>query len=68
MQEQTTERILLQARQEIADVEQPDDDSLVGIFKKASIHAIDTHINLVSGLNNLVVKRDDQERDLCKFD
>jgi hypothetical protein len=68
MHEQTTEGILLRARQQINELEDAtDDESLVGMFKRAAIHAIDSHTRLVSGVNSLVIKQDDQEQDLCKF-
>ncbi|CAF0920949.1 unnamed protein product [Rotaria sordida] len=64
MQEQTTEHILLHARQQMIEIEETDDDSLVGIFKKAAINAINCHVKLISGLNSLIIKQDDQEQDL----
>jgi len=56
MHEKTTENILSRAREQVIELEETiDDDSLIGIFQKAIIHAIDNHIKLISGLNNLVI-------------
>jgi hypothetical protein len=66
MQEQTTEEILLRARQQIIEFEENiDDDTLIGMFKKFAIHTIDSHTKLISGLNSLVIKQDDQQQNLC---
>jgi len=43
------------------------DDTLVGMLKRAAINAVDNHARLISGINNLVIKRDDQQDDLCKL-
>jgi hypothetical protein len=68
MQEQTTESILLRARQQIIELKENfDNDSPIGMFKKAAIHVIDRHAGLISVLNSLVIKQDDQEQDLCEF-
>ncbi|CAF4812814.1 unnamed protein product, partial [Rotaria sp. Silwood1] len=64
MQEQTTQRILLNARQQMIELEETDNDSLVEIFKKAVINAMTCHIKLISGLNSLIIKPNDQEQDL----
>jgi hypothetical protein len=66
MQEQTTEEILLRARQQIIEFEENiDNDTLIGMFKKSAIHTIDSYTKLISGLNNLVIKQDDQQQNLC---
>jgi hypothetical protein len=63
MQEQTTAEILLRARHQMIDLEETaDDESLVGMFKRAAINAVDSHTRLVSGLNNLIIKRDDDDQ------
>ncbi|CAF4883777.1 unnamed protein product, partial [Rotaria sp. Silwood2] len=67
MQEQTTERILLHAQQQMIEIEETDEDSLVGIFKKAAINAINCHVKLISELNSIIIKQNDQEQDLCKI-
>ena len=70
MQEQTTEEILSNARQQINDVEENndnDDDTPVGIFKTAVLYAIDSHSRLISTIKNLIIKQDDQQQNLCKF-
>ena len=36
------------------------------MFKRAAIHVIDNHARLVSDVNDLVIKQDDHEQDLCK--
>ncbi|CAF2530410.1 unnamed protein product [Rotaria sp. Silwood2] len=64
MQEQTTERILLHAQQQMIEIEETDEDSLVGIFKKAAINAINCHVKLISELNSIIIKQNDQEQDL----
>lgn len=68
MQEQTTTNNLLHARQQIIELEETvDNDSPVGIFKRAAITAIDSHARLILSINNLVIKHDDQEQDLSKL-
>lgn len=67
MQEQTTERILLQAQQQMTEYEISDNDNLNEIFKKAALNAINCYIKLISNLNSLVNKETDQEQDLCKY-
>jgi hypothetical protein len=68
MHEQTRAENLLRARQQMIELEEnADNDSLVGMFKRAAINAIDNHARLISGINNLVIKRDDQHEDLCSF-
>jgi hypothetical protein len=68
MQEQTTAENLLRARQQMIEFEEnANDDTLIGMFKRAAINAIDNHARLISGINNLVIKRDDQHEDLCPF-
>jgi hypothetical protein len=63
MQEQTTETILSHARQQIIEFEETvDDDSLIGMFKKAAINAIDCHTRLISGLNSLAIQQDEDLR------
>ncbi|CAF2782535.1 unnamed protein product [Rotaria sp. Silwood2] len=65
MQEQTTANNLLHARQQMIELEESaDNDSIVGMFKRAAINAVDSHAKLLSGINNLVIKRDDQQEDL----
>ena len=45
-----------------------DNTSLIGMFKQTAIDVVDSHLRLVNGINNLIIKRDDQqEEDLCKF-
>ena len=69
MQEQTTAEKLLRARQQMIELEETaTDDSLLAMLKRAAINAVDNHARLVSGLNNLVIKHDDQQEDLCKID
>jgi hypothetical protein len=68
MQEQTTAENLLRARQQMIEFEEnANDDTLIGMFKRAAINAIDNHARLISGINNLVIKRNDQQEDLCKL-
>ena len=68
MQEQTTSENLLRARQQMIELEETaTDDSLLGMFKRAAINAIDNHARLISGLNNLIIKHDDRQDDLCEF-
>jgi hypothetical protein len=43
--------------------ENADDDTIVGMLKRAAINAVDNHARLISGINNLVINR---EEDLCK--
>ncbi|CAF4721367.1 unnamed protein product [Rotaria sp. Silwood1] len=65
MQEQTTTNNLLHARQQIIELEEStDNDNIVGMFKRAAINAVDNHARLISGINNLVIQRDDQQEDL----
>jgi hypothetical protein len=69
MQEQTTAEKLLRARQQMIELEQTaTDDSLLAMLKRAAINAVDNHARLISGLNNLVIKHDDQQEDLCTID
>lgn len=63
MQEQTTEYILSQVQQQINELD--NDDDLIGIFKKALIHGINTHKKFISQFKNLVIKQDDSEQNLC---
>ncbi len=64
MQEQTTAEILLRARQQMIELEEnADDDTIVGMLKRAAINAVDNHARLISGINNLVINR---QEDLCK--
>ncbi len=69
MQQNTTEDVLLLARQQILELEgtDNDDDSPIGMFKKAATNAIDSHARLISQMNSLVTKQNDYEQDLCKF-
>jgi hypothetical protein len=68
MQEQTTTGNLLRVRQQMIELEENvNDDTLVGMLKRAVINAVDNHARLISGINNLVMKRDDQQDDLCKL-
>ncbi|CAF0874099.1 unnamed protein product, partial [Adineta steineri] len=68
-QEQTTEDVLLSARQEITEFEGTDngDDSPIGMFKKAAINAIDNHTKLISGMNNLLAQQNDHEQNLSSI-
>jgi len=67
MQERTTTESLLRARQQMIELEEgAEDDTLVGMFRKAAIYAVDSHARLISEVNNLVVKHDDQQGDLCE--
>ena len=68
MQEQTTEDVLLRARQELIELEgtDNDDDSVIGMFRKATTTAIDTHVKLISEINSLAAKQTDHEQNLCK--
>jgi hypothetical protein len=69
MQEQTTAGKLLRARQQMIELEETaTDDSLLAMLKRAAINAVDNHARLISGLNNLVIKHDDQQEDLCTID
>jgi hypothetical protein len=68
MHGQTTENLLSRAREQVIAVEEPiDDDSLMGIFQNALLHAIDTHTKLISELNNLVIQQDDDKQDSSEF-
>jgi len=68
MQEQTTTGNLLRVRQQMIELEENvNDDTLVGMLKRAVINAVDNHARLISGINNLVMKRNDQQDDLCKL-
>lgn len=69
MQEQTTTENLLRARQQMIELEETtnNDDTLIGMFKRAAINAIDNHARLISGINNLVIKHDDRQEDLCEL-
>jgi len=42
-------------------------DTLVGMLKRAAINAVDNHARLISGINILVIKRNDQRDDLCEL-
>ncbi|CAF3393218.1 unnamed protein product [Rotaria sp. Silwood1] len=65
MQEQTTTNNLLHARQQIIELEEStDNDNILGMFKRAAINAVDNHARLLSGINNLVIQRDDHHEDL----
>lgn len=65
MQEQTTAENLLRARQQLIEIEiSADDHTVLGMVKQAAINAIDHHARLVSGINNLVRYRDDQQENL----
>ncbi|CAF0844729.1 unnamed protein product [Adineta steineri] len=68
-QEQITEDVLLSARQEITEFEgtDNDDDSPIGMFKKAAINAIDNHAKLISGMNNLLAQQNDHEQNLSSI-
>ena len=68
MYDQTTENLLLRAREQVIAVEEPiDDDSLMGIFQKALLYAIDTHTKVISKVNNLVTEQDGDKQDLSEF-
>ncbi|CAF1184945.1 unnamed protein product [Adineta steineri] len=65
MQEQTTSETLLNIRQQMIDLnENAQDGTLVGMFKQTAINIIDYHTRLISEINNLVVKREDQQGEL----
>ncbi|CAF1098112.1 unnamed protein product [Rotaria sordida] len=65
MQEQTTANNLLHTRQQMIELEESaDNDSVIGMVKRAAINAVDSHARLLSGINNLVIKHDDQQDDL----
>jgi hypothetical protein len=67
MQERTTTESLLRARQQMIELEEDaEDNTLVGMFRKAAIYAVDSHARLISEVNNLVVKDDDRQGDLCE--
>ncbi|CAF4193645.1 unnamed protein product, partial [Rotaria socialis] len=68
MQEQTTERILLHARQQMIEFEEADAESFVGMFRQTGINALNCHVKLISELNKLVPKQNDQEHDLSTND
>jgi hypothetical protein len=68
MHEQTTAENLLRARQQMIELEETaTDDSLLGMFKRAAVNAVDTHARLISGVNNLVIRPDDQQEDFCEL-
>ena len=65
MQEQTTAENLLRARQQLIELEgNADDHTVGGMVKQAAINAIDNHARVISGVNNLVRKREDQQENL----
>ncbi|CAF3734268.1 unnamed protein product [Adineta steineri] len=65
MQEQTTSETLLNIRQQMIDLnENAGDGTLVGMFKQTAINIIDYHTRLISEINNLVIKREDQQGEL----
>ncbi|CAF4243668.1 unnamed protein product, partial [Adineta steineri] len=52
-------------RQQMIDLnENAGDGTLVGMFKQTAINIIDYHTRLISEINNLVVKREDQQGEL----
>jgi hypothetical protein len=66
MHEQTTAEILLRARQQMIELEEnADNDTLIGIFKRTAINVVDNHARLISGINNLVINK---QEDLCKLE
>ncbi|CAF3923258.1 unnamed protein product [Rotaria magnacalcarata] len=68
MHEQTTERILLHARQQMLEFEEADAESFAGMFRQTAINALNCHVKLISELNSLVTKQNDQEQDLYTND
>ncbi|CAF1083139.1 unnamed protein product [Rotaria magnacalcarata] len=65
IKEQTTAKNLLHARQQMIELEEAvDNDSIVGMFKQAAINIVDSHARFISGINNLVIQRDNQQEDL----
>jgi hypothetical protein len=66
MHEQTTAEILLRARQQMIELEEnADNDTLIGMFKRTAINVVDNHARLISGINNLVINK---QEDLCKLE
>lgn len=47
--------------------ENADDNTLVSMLKRAAINAVDHHARVISGINNLVMKRSDQRDDSCEL-
>lgn len=65
MQEQTTAEILLRARQQLMEFEgNLDDHTVGGMVKQAAINVIDNHARVISSVNNLLRKREDQQENL----
>lgn len=62
MQQQTTTDNLLQVRQQITEIENnADENSLIGMFKRAALTTVDYQTRLFSDVKNLIVHRDDQQ-------
>lgn len=69
MHQQTSENLLNRAREQIVEqTETIDDQILIGMFRKAILHAIDCHTRLISQVNQFIPDQDDQKQDLGTFD
>lgn len=65
MQENLTSEDLEHFRQEIIAIETTDDhENLAGMVKQATINAIENYSRVITNVNNLAVKRDEQPQDL----
>ncbi|CAF0940971.1 unnamed protein product [Adineta ricciae] len=67
--EETTADVLAQARQEISDAEgaDSDDGNVIGLFKTGAITAIDSHLKVLSRMNDLSSQQSDYEQNLASI-